>query len=115
MPRIVGPDESNSLKSRHIQFIALGGTIGTGLFLGVGEALAQGGPLSIFLGYSLTGLAVFGMVRGLIVLECSHRLTGADAIVGRNGHLAPASGRDSAVLCSLRGPGDGLRRGLECE
>ncbi|KAF9637581.1 Amino acid/polyamine transporter I [Lasiodiplodia theobromae] len=45
------------LKSRHIQFIALGGTIGTGLFLGIGKAFATSGPLSVLLGYSFTGLA----------------------------------------------------------
>lgn len=40
------------LKSRHIQFIALGGTIGTGLFLGIGKAFATAGPLSVLLGMS---------------------------------------------------------------
>jgi len=53
---------SRGLKSRHIQFIALGGTIGTGLFLGIGRALTQAGPLSILLGYTFTGIAVYGMV-----------------------------------------------------
>jgi amino acid transporter len=53
---------TRGLKSRHIQFIALGGTIGTGLFLGIGRALTQAGPLSILLGYTFTGIAVFGMV-----------------------------------------------------
>jgi len=53
------------LKSRHIQFIALGGTIGTGLFLGIGKAFAQAGPLSVLLGYSLTGVAIFGMMQCL--------------------------------------------------
>lgn len=33
------------LGQRHIQMIALAGTIGTGLFLGSGKALARGGPL----------------------------------------------------------------------
>lgn len=50
------------LKSRHIQFIALGGTIGTGLFLGIGTALSNGGPLSLLLGYSIVGLFIFAMV-----------------------------------------------------
>lgn len=53
------------LKSRHIQFIALGGTIGTGLFLGIGSAFATAGPLSVLLGYSFTGLAVYGMMACL--------------------------------------------------
>lgn len=43
------------LKSRHIQFIALGGTIGTGLFLGIGTAFANAGPLSVLLGYTFVG------------------------------------------------------------
>jgi amino acid transporter len=54
-----------SLKSRHIQFIALGGTIGTGLFLGIGSAFAKSGPLSVLLGYTFTGVAVFAMMQCL--------------------------------------------------
>jgi len=53
------------LKSRHIQFIALGGTIGTGLFLGIGSAFAKSGPLSVLLGYSFTGVAVYCMMACL--------------------------------------------------
>ncbi|KAL8852201.1 MAG: hypothetical protein Q9221_002911 [Calogaya cf. arnoldii] len=56
---------TRGLKSRHIQFIALGGTIGTGLFLGIGRALTQAGPLSLVLGYSLTGVAVYAMIMSL--------------------------------------------------
>jgi amino acid transporter len=53
------------LKSRHIQFIALGGTIGTGLFLGIASAFAHAGPVSVLLGYTITGVAVFGMMQCL--------------------------------------------------
>ena len=56
---------SRGLKSRHIQFIALGGTIGTGLFLGIGKAFVKAGPLSVLLGYAGTGLAIFGMMQCL--------------------------------------------------
>ncbi|RAR15338.1 amino acid permease [Stemphylium lycopersici] len=53
------------LKSRHIQFIALGGTIGTGLFLGIGGAFANAGPVSVLLGYTITGVAIFAMMQCL--------------------------------------------------
>ncbi|RFU29133.1 hypothetical protein B7463_g7206, partial [Scytalidium lignicola] len=56
---------TRGLKSRHIQFIALGGTIGTGLFLGIGTAFTTAGPLSVLLGYSLTGIAIFAMMQCL--------------------------------------------------
>ena len=42
--------------------MAIGGTIGTSLFLGIGNALTKAGPLSLLLGFSITGVAVFGMV-----------------------------------------------------
>jgi amino acid transporter len=58
-------DIVSSLKSRHIQFIALGGTIGTGLFLGIGSAFANAGPVSVLLGYTITGLAVLAMMQAL--------------------------------------------------
>ncbi|KAF1345759.1 amino acid permease/ SLC12A domain-containing protein [Delphinella strobiligena] len=50
------------LHQRHIQMIALAGTIGTGLFLGSGRAIARSGPLGAFLGYSIIGLAVSSVV-----------------------------------------------------
>ena len=43
----------------------MGGTIGTGLFLGIGRAFTKAGPLSILLGYFFTGIAVFAMMQSL--------------------------------------------------
>ena len=37
------------LKSRHVQFIALGGSIGTGLFVGTGTTLSLAGPAPLFM------------------------------------------------------------------
>lgn len=55
----------DSLKSRHMQFIAIGGTIGTGLFLGIGSAFLKSGPLSVLIGFTITGVAVYAMMMCL--------------------------------------------------
>lgn len=43
------------LHQRHIQMIALAGTIGTGLFLSSGRAISRSGPLGAFIGYLVMG------------------------------------------------------------
>lgn len=43
------------LKNRHVAMISIGGVIGTGLFLGTGSALMNGGPLGLLLGYIFIG------------------------------------------------------------
>ncbi|AVO66978.1 amino acid permease [Weissella cibaria] len=52
------------LSSRHVEMIALGGTIGTGLFLGAGHSISTAGP-AILLVYIITGLFMFWMMRAL--------------------------------------------------
>lgn len=56
---------ARGLKSRHIQFIALGGTIGTGLFLGIGKALGNSGPAPLLMGYTMTGMFVYALMQCL--------------------------------------------------
>ncbi|GAX02209.1 amino acid permease [Secundilactobacillus silagei] len=55
---------SGGLKNRHVQMIALGGTIGTGLFLGAGQSIHLAGP-SILLAYLIAGVACFLLMRAL--------------------------------------------------
>ena len=52
------------LKNRHVQLIAIGGTIGTGLFLGSGKAIQLAGP-SIIFAYLIVGIALFFVMRAL--------------------------------------------------
>lgn len=52
------------LQNRHIQLIALGGAIGTGLFLGIGPAAVLAGP-SVILGYAMGGVIAFFIMRQL--------------------------------------------------
>ncbi|VVD61778.1 Aromatic amino acid transport protein AroP [Pandoraea communis] len=52
------------LKNRHIQLIALGGAIGTGLFLGIAQTIKTAGP-SVLLGYAIAGVVAFFIMRQL--------------------------------------------------
>ncbi|KAJ1940362.1 hypothetical protein FBU59_003833, partial [Linderina macrospora] len=47
------------LKERHMTMIALGGTIGTGLFISAGTSLASAGPGGALVSYLLMGIIVF--------------------------------------------------------
>ncbi|KRN27721.1 amino acid transport protein [Lactobacillus selangorensis] len=58
------PHLERNLKGRHVQLIAIGGTIGTGLFLGSGKAIHLAGP-SILLAYLITGIICFFLMRAL--------------------------------------------------
>lgn len=61
-------DEGNAMErgltNRHVQFIAIGGAIGTGLFLGSGKSIALDGP-NIVLVYILVGGFMFLMMRAI--------------------------------------------------
>ncbi|KAI5304265.1 hypothetical protein KEM56_006679 [Ascosphaera pollenicola] len=58
-------DLYRGLSSHHIQFYALSGEIGTGLFLGIGQILSTAGPLSALLVYIITGANILAVISGL--------------------------------------------------
>ncbi|OTB08566.1 hypothetical protein M426DRAFT_316577 [Hypoxylon sp. CI-4A] len=53
------------LKSYHLQFIAIGGTIGTGLFIGSGGALATAGPVGCLIAFIFVGSIIFSVMTSL--------------------------------------------------
>ncbi|MCE4047488.1 MULTISPECIES: amino acid permease [Bacillaceae] len=55
---------ARGLKNRHVQLIAIGGAIGTGLFLGSGKSIHLAGP-SILFAYIITGIICFLIMRAL--------------------------------------------------
>ncbi|MBB6020405.1 D-serine/D-alanine/glycine transporter [Paenibacillus sp. JGP012] len=55
---------TRGLKNRHVQLMAIGGAIGTGLFLGAGKTIQLTGP-SILLAYIITGIVLFLIMRAL--------------------------------------------------
>jgi L-asparagine permease len=65
-----------SLKPRQVQMIAIGGAIGTGLFLGAGGRLASAGP-GLFVIYGICGVFVFFILRAMGELVLHRPTTGS--------------------------------------
>ncbi|MFD8612908.1 amino acid permease [Streptomyces sp. NPDC059631] len=59
-----GEGYQRGLGARQIQMIAIGGAIGTGLFLGAGKSISKAGP-SIILAYAVAGFVIFLIMRAL--------------------------------------------------
>ncbi len=66
-PLGITPDESlrKGLQSRHISMLALGGAIGTGLFVASGATIHDAGPGGALLAYGLMGVMVFFLMQSL--------------------------------------------------
>ncbi|KAK4141902.1 putative amino-acid permease [Dichotomopilus funicola] len=56
---------ARELKGRHLQMIAISGSIGTGLFVASGKALSQGGPASLLLAYCIVGSMLWCTMQAL--------------------------------------------------
>ncbi|TWY77369.1 amino acid permease [Klebsiella pneumoniae] len=73
-----GPTLHRGLQNRHIQLIALGGAIGTGLFLGIGPAIQMAGP-AVLLGYAVAGIVAFLIMRQLGEMVVEEPVSGSFA------------------------------------
>ena len=63
-PATEEPELKRSLSNRHIQLIAIGGAIGTGLFMGSGKTISLAGPSIIFV-YMIIGFMLFFVMRAM--------------------------------------------------
>ncbi|MEU0718356.1 amino acid permease [Streptomyces lavendulocolor] len=77
-----GEGYQRGLGARQIQMIAIGGAIGTGLFLGAGKAISKAGP-SLILAYAIAGLVIFFIMRALGELLMYRPVSGSFAEYAR--------------------------------
>ncbi len=100
------------LKNRHIQLIALGGAIGTGLFLGSASVIQSAGP-GIILGYAIAGFIAFLIMRQLGEMVVEEPVAGSFSHFAYKywgGFAGFASGWNYWVLYVLGGHGGTDRR-----
>jgi hypothetical protein len=65
-----------SMKSRHLNMIAIGGSIGAGFFVGSGNALTKGGPASVLICFLISGVMIFNVVYALGELAVMYPVSG---------------------------------------
>ena len=80
------------LKSRHAQLIAIGGAIGTGLFVGSSTALVTCGPASLFLSYVIMSSVVYFVMQMLAEMTIFLPIPGNGPLAFINDCLSPSFG-----------------------
>lgn len=102
-----------SMKGRHLNMIAIGGSIGAGFFVGSGSALTRGGPGSVLICFLITGVMIFNVVYALGELAVMYPVSGGfytysirfidpawGFAMGWNYVSSPAFSPDARALCS---------------
>ncbi|TBU58638.1 amino acid permease-domain-containing protein [Dichomitus squalens] len=84
-------ETKRAMQSRHMIMIAIGGTIGTGIFLSAGSAVALAGPGSALLSYFVVGVFCYGVVISLGEMASYIPVTGSFAVFGSR-FVSPALG-----------------------
>ncbi|EHC34969.1 Lysine-specific permease [Salmonella enterica subsp. enterica serovar Gaminara str. A4-567] len=78
------PALRRELKARHLTMIAIGGSIGTGLFVASGATISQAGPGGALFSYILIGLMVYFLMTSLGELAAYMPVSGSFATYGQN-------------------------------
>ncbi|MET1113790.1 MAG: amino acid permease [Comamonas sp.] len=76
------PGLRRSLKARHLSMIAIGGSIGTGLFVASGATISQAGPGGALLAYMVVGLMVYFLMTSLGEMAAHLPVSGSFATYG---------------------------------
>lgn len=79
------------LSTRHITMIALGSSIGMGLWLGSGSSLSSGGPAAMFIGYLLSGTMIWAVSHSIGEMATMYPLPSA-FVQWSNKFVDPAAG-----------------------
>jgi amino acid transporter len=66
-----------NLSSRHLQFVAIGGTVGTGVFIASGGSIATAGPVGALLAYVFVGTLVYSVMLSLAEMATYLPVSGA--------------------------------------
>lgn len=74
------PGLQRKLQSRHLSMIAIGGSIGTGLFVASGATIANAGPGGALLAYLLIGLMVYFLMTSLGEMAAFMPVSGSFAV-----------------------------------
>lgn len=70
---------NRSLQTRHLTMIALGGSIGTGLFIASGSAISTAGPGGALVAYFVIGVMVYFLMTGLVEMATYIPVSGSFA------------------------------------
>ncbi|KIK99020.1 hypothetical protein PAXRUDRAFT_133022 [Paxillus rubicundulus Ve08.2h10] len=84
-------ETKRAMKSRHLAMLAIGGTIGTGIFLSAGLAISLAGPGSALLSYIIVGVFVYTVVIALGEMSAMYPVSGAFSVFGTR-FVSPALG-----------------------
>ncbi|MEX3996019.1 amino acid permease [Paraburkholderia sp. EG286A] len=76
------PKLHRSLQARHLRMIAIGGSIGTGLFVATGASISQAGPGGAILSYMVIGLMVYFLMTSLGEMAAFMPVSGSFAAYG---------------------------------
>ncbi|KAI1104092.1 amino acid permease/ SLC12A domain-containing protein [Jackrogersella minutella] len=92
VPELAVRGTKRGIKSRQAQMLVIGGTIGTGLFVSTGQALAISGPAFLFVAYLIICFLVYGIVTAMTEVGAYIPVQGMSVAYYGNRIVSPSLG-----------------------